>query len=503
MNSTRRKVLAQLAGLGVGVLAPLESPLVRGQPPMLARQRPQFEGVQGENLSARMWAGALGDGKADDTAALQNWINHLVAHRERGILGAGTYRISAPLVIPAGNGWAIDGDIAGGTRIVQSGDNMPILDIGPNSAQPLMHSWRISNIEFDYANVQPAENKDACAILFSQMVCEFSLRGLRFARGSYAIKVKPGIGGPWGGVWDELVFESGLTGGAMQWTGCLNGVPNNKWGRFFVDCSNMTGPVFEDVRGYNWVVGTIEYIAARQGAQLLSISAGSICSIEALKLENGVYRDAKDLIAIGAGAHVRIGQFYIGGNAMILHPRHGAVNLFATSIGGPTGSFELDILVANGTEIGGDVFVINGSKGDMRVKEVSFDSNQWQLCDNRASTTGDTLTVDQYRNDRISRDLGDVDYIVHVGAPNVLSFETAFTAPRVLDLPSQVNNMFNGLYYEIRVYGAVKGTNTLRVACGGTRLYEVRETKVVVRFDWRRDTDAANGWVMTKYEVLP
>jgi hypothetical protein len=315
--------------------------------------------------------------------------------------------------------------------------------------------------------------------------------------------VKPGIGGPWGGDWDNLVFGGKLSGGAMDWTRATNAVPNNRWGRFFIDCHSMEGPVLRNIKGYNWTIDTIEFIAANRGAQLISMQPGSICTIGALKLENGIYHNAVDLIEIGAGAHVKLAQFHIGGNAMVLHPDVGAITLFATGIGGPTGMFELDTLVAISTEFGGDIFVISGAKGDMSIRDISLDRHPWQLCDNTSTATGDTLTIDQYKNGHLSGNLGDANYVVTLGDPNVLSFETPFTSPRTLELPSIANSLFNGLYYEIRLDGAVNGENTLTIECGSTQKFVVRSDKITIRFAWRRNANAANGWIMTQYEALP
>ncbi|HDR8919953.1 hypothetical protein [Burkholderia vietnamiensis] len=446
---------------------------------------------------------ARGDGVADDTEALQRWIRYIVGNRKRGTLGARTYRISAPIEFPAGYSWAIDGDIAGGTKIVQTTANVPIFNIGTTGATPAMHSWRISNIEFDYANEQPASNENASPILFSEMVFEFALLNLRFARGSYAIRVKPGVGGPWGGQWDGLQFTRGLTGGAMQWTGCKNAVPNNKWGRLFVDAANMVGPVFKDIRGYNWVVDTIEIIAAFQGAQLMSIQAGSVCSIGALKLENGIYRRKGALVGIETGAHIKIDQFNIGGNNMVLHPQDGPLTLFSTAIGGPTGSFELNTLVAAATDFGGNIYVIGGFGGPMRIRGMTFDSHAWQICDNASTATGDSLTIDQFKNDRITANLGDRDYSVSLGDPNILSFESMLTKSRTLELPSAADRMFSGLYYDIRLYGAINGTNVLTIKSSRKILFVAKNDRFLIRFVWRRNAVGENGWVMVRYEVLP
>jgi hypothetical protein len=188
---------------------------------------------------------------------------------------------------------------------------------------------------------------------------------------------------------------------------------------------------------------------------------------------------------------------------MVLHPARGAITLFATGVGGPTGTFDLDTLVANATEFGGDIYVISGAKGNLRIRDMSFDANPWQICNNGSTTTGDTLTLDQYKNDRLSDNLGDASYAVTLGDPNILSFETPFTSPRTLDLPDVANRLFNGLYYEVRLYGAVNGSNTLTIQCGGKKKFVAHSDKVLMRFSWRRNATAAAGWMMTQYEPLP
>ena len=493
MKTSRRLVIKTIiAGAGLtAASAKSADPATAGQP-----------GVTSEDFGATRFQ-ARGDGKTDDTAALQQWINYIVANKKRGTLGSRTYLISAPLNIPSGYSWAIDGDIAGGTRIVQTSDNVPILNIGTTGPTPAMHSWRISNIEFDYANDQPESNESANPIHFSEMVFEFSLLNLRFIRGSYAISVKPGIGGPWGGQWDGLQFARGLTGGAMQWTGAKNAVPNNKWGRLFVDAANMVGPVFKDIRGYNWVIDTIEIIAAQRGAQLMSIQAGSVCSIGALKLENGSYRKKGSLVSIETGAHIKIDQFNVGGNNMVLHPQDGPLTLFSTAVGGPTGSFDLNTLVAGASDFGGKVYVVGGFKGPMRIHNMTFDNNAWQICDNASTPTGDALTIDQFKNDRVTQNLGDRDYSVSLGDPNILSFESKFGEARTLELPSAANQMFSGLYYDVRLYGAINGSNVLTIRSGKKTLFIAKSDKFLIHFIWRRNATGENGWIMTRYEALP
>jgi hypothetical protein len=92
---------------------------------------------------------------------------------------------------------------------------------------------------------------------------------------------------------------------------------------------------------------------------------------------------------------------------------------------------------------------------------------------------------------------------VALGDPNIISYETALTAPRVINLPSDNTKLFNGLYYEVRVSGgAPTATNTLTVKNGSTTLATITADKLVYRWTWRR-VASGNGWVLTKYHALP
>ncbi|RQS48329.1 hypothetical protein DID99_28365 [Burkholderia sp. Bp8986] len=63
--------------------------------------------------------------------------------------------------------------------------------------------------------------------------------------------------------------------------------------------------------------------------------------------------------------------------------------------------------------------------------------------------------------------------------------------------------MFGGLYYEVRLYGAVNGNNTLTIQSGQRTIFVAKSDKFSMRFVWRRSAVGANGWIMTRYEALP
>jgi hypothetical protein len=259
--------------------------------------------------------GAAGNGVADDTEALQKFITYLAENHRYGTLPAGTYKISAPLKFPCTDSWGLIGAGMWATIISQATSNTPILELGTGTVEN-MHSTRLEAFQLTYAAKQPSTNTKAHPIVYVALNYESVLNQIWFQRGSYAIKVEEGIGGPWGQSWDNLIFGSELTGGAMDWTAVENAVPNNHWGRFFVEATNMVGPIFKEVKGYAWVIDTIEIIKANQGAQLMTCRNGSQVSIGALKLEIGEYGAAFSGLALlnFNGSNVKIDQFFVGGS---------------------------------------------------------------------------------------------------------------------------------------------------------------------------------------------
>lgn len=113
------------------------------------------------------WAGARGDGRTDDTAALldaHNLFRQLVAQTGNGqlIYPPGTYNLASTLPLPdQGTGWEVRGE--GFPTIVGTADNMPLLRAVAAPGKSL-RNWRISNLRLIYARSQPATNRLAVAI---------------------------------------------------------------------------------------------------------------------------------------------------------------------------------------------------------------------------------------------------------------------------------------------------------------------------------------------------
>lgn len=443
--------------------------------------------------------GTVGDGVTDDTTAIQAAINAAIA-AVGGVVffPAGTYRITSALNVPRTYGWAILGSGRETTIIVQDTDNTPIFNLGSDTSSS-MHSWRIAHLKLTYTNVQPAANTLSVPIYFNDTGYEGEITDIDFQRGSYGIKVKSGVISFWGCTFDRLWFSSELTIGAIDNNTGTGGIPNNVWGHFIVDANNMIGPIF-NAKGYNFKIGTIEIIGAFQGPQLFNFAAGAEVFIEAVKLELGTYSATQTLIQTSANSLLHIGMFSVGGTAVTI----GAgvtLSAIAYGAGGGGAACTVDFLRLGAPGNSGTFYAFGSSGGVGRVRRAVF-SNGVILSNNSSHVTNETMIVDEYLNHRLSADKGDADYTVALGDPNIIMFQTAFTAQRTVTLPAVGNNLHNGLFYEIVVNGAVNGANTLVIKAGATTLRTQTTDKAVLRYTWRRNVTASAGWVLTKHEEL-
>jgi hypothetical protein len=447
-------------------------------------------------VNAKLDYGAVGDGTTDDTSSLQNFINYCVLNGREGFIPAGTYKITSRLNFSALPGWSIRGEHRGNTTIKQFTDNTAIFYLGSDTAS-YMHTWKISNLAFDYANTQSAANTSANPILFNTMAFEGDLRDCTFTKGSYAMRVASGVGCPWGVTFDNLIFQSPLTAGAMDWSLGVNAVPNNHFGRFFVDCANMVGPVFH-LRGYNFVIDTVEFVRANLGPNLMTFAAGARVEIGTVKIENGIYAASRNLFDFQANCFAHIGHLNVGGSAMYFT----AGTCKVVNLGAGSGKIDIGFIdFAATTTPTGAVYLI-GAAATVNLGKYAV-LNCTGLQDNGSTDHGNFITVRDQVNRRLSNDKGDADYTVTLGDANIIAYGTAFTAPRTITLPSTGVNLFNGLYYEIVINGAINGANSLTIKANTTTLRTQTTDRAVIGYTWRRHASAPSGWILTKYQTLP
>jgi hypothetical protein len=460
-------------------------------------------------------SGATATYGTDDTAALNAFITYLVTNHRTGLIPGATYYISGPLNLPNSQNWGILGESYGCTQIIQATDNTPIFVFG-SSGTSAAFDVRIHDLQFSYAGVQPIANTLANPISFQTGWFHVSLQRLVFNGGYYGIFLVSGVACPWGCNWDDLQFGGNISGGAINWTGGVNAVPNNVWGRIVVTGTSMAGPIFNNIKGYNFTIQAIEMLNTALGAQLMTLQAGSIVKIGSMKLENGTYNAANSLFTFPTGCEVSLGSFtLINSAAMYLTPASGALNIFNFGGGGGGGSLDIEYLGLAATTMSGNVYVFAGGgpatpgalisygQGNIRVKHITIDTNPWLLTNFGSSVTADYLSVDDWKNDKLGANLGNASYAATLGDPSITCFETAFTSPQTYALDSNSGQLFNGMYREIRCMGAINGSNNLTITCGGTTLLTLNTDGVVVRFTFgRRDASHVyNCWKVTKYNT--
>lgn len=439
--------------------------------------------------------GVKADGATDDTAAMQAFLDYIVLNARIGILPAGTIKITATLTTVQRVGWQLRGAGAEKTIISQSTDNIPILNVG-TTAGPALHTWVIQDIRFTYANVQPAANTSANCIVFSCETYWGTFSRLVFVRGFFAFKVASDIGGPWGSIWDDIRCGSEMTGGVMDWSQCINGVPNNHFGRIFLDGSNMIGPIFH-IRGYNFTIDNIEFAACHKGPQLMVLHPSARVEIGTMKLENGTYGagfSGKALFEFQGAAYVNIGNFHMGGNNMVMDMLDLKAYMFAVNSGAGGGGYaRVEFIDAMWTSRSGNSFV--GVPGTLaRGLDIGHAMLKlWDLNDSTSSTVQNRTRLLSAMTGRMSLDRGDANITLAIGNENVQMFNTPLTAPRTVTLPS-AGGAFNGLEYTIVSAGAVNGENTLTVKNGATTIATLTADNTSVRIGFRRTSSM--DWVI-------
>jgi hypothetical protein len=308
------------------------------------------------------------------------------------------------------------------------------------------------------------------------------MKDIEFAGGSYAIRVASGIPCPWGTSWDDLGFGGGLTVGAMDWSAGASATPNNHFGRMRMSCNNMTGPVFQ-IRGYNFVIDTLEFLTATN-AQLMQLADGSSVDMGSIKLEVGTYTASTKLFQFVGAAKGRIGSMTLDSTTVA----GAGVRLSCINVTGGTVETKVGNMALNASVSGGAVCVaVEG--GPVRIDQVSYVGGT-QLVDNGSTADAETTIVTSQVRGAISENVGNVTtYNVVQGGPNILTFNTTLTAPLTVNLPSFVNNLFNGLWYELVFNGAINGANTATIKDqSGSTLLVQSVDNVIVRCVYRRNT---------------
>lgn len=117
-----------------GTFTPNSRPasLVQGQQ-FYEHSKPQYNGASASSFSSTRDGGAKGDGKTDDTDALQKVINNAAASGKIVFFDAGTYLVTSTLSIPAGSKLIGEGYsviMSSGSFFNSMSDPKPVVQVG-------------------------------------------------------------------------------------------------------------------------------------------------------------------------------------------------------------------------------------------------------------------------------------------------------------------------------------------------------------------------------------
>jgi hypothetical protein len=162
--------------------------------------------------------GAIGDGIADDTIALQTAINTTIGTSGGALyFPNGTYKITAKLVIPLSYGWRIFGASRYSATIKQFAANTPIISLESTNT----HSFEICDLNFTWNTAQTSANTASVAIRFGTGTAghtfySFQIRRCLFEKGFRGIaadaSASPSI---WGFKVSECLFNGSMTGASI------------------------------------------------------------------------------------------------------------------------------------------------------------------------------------------------------------------------------------------------------------------------------------------------
>lgn len=442
----------------------------------------------------------------NDTAALQAMLDYVTVNRRQAFLPDGIYCVTGALNSQARPGWGLSGNGPECTILVQMNDNVPLLDLG-SVAGSLLHTFLLQDFKLSFAALQPSANSNASCMVFSTMAYWGTLRRIYFERGCDGIKVRSGIGGPWGQNWDDFRFLSTLSGSAMDWTGAINGVPNNRWGRMVVEMNAMAKPVFNQVRGYNWSIESIEMLSAvgansggGTGQQLFNLQSASTVDINCLKLEalnyTGTHAFAGNALIYAPSGGVRIRQLFFGGVQSVFNTTN-ALFIFS----GAVREFQVEYLYTSLSQAPANIAVSAASTGRVVVGNLD-DTNAAgviPLTNIGSSVSANVTTYGRNAIRRLSDDIGNADYTLATnGGPTVIVAQTALTLPRSIEIMADTNYLFNGYTVTVLSRGAVNGTNTLTIKAGGNTKATISSDNYAIELTWRRAPTAHSGWVVTR-----
>lgn len=445
--------------------------------------------------------GAVGDDSTDDTAALQAWVDYIASNELQGWLPNGTYKITDTITIPSGYNWSIWGESMGSTIIKQYTNNVPVVQVGTSAG--FSHSWTLARMSLYYNTQQTVSDTSGNNLYFSgnppNGTFWATLKHLDFRYGYYAMKTAPSMFNPWGSYFHDLRCRYQSGGFYDNSAAVYPSAPNNRWGSCTLYCDDAAGPMFKSWSASSMTVGSLEFLNADQGQELITVQTPFSADFASIRLEGATYAasTAKTMMNFGAAPAVRVGYFECGGTGSTFAPVYpNPLYIFSSNSG--TGNVRFDMMRLGGDTVTGNPVASGGGSVLCRhsIGNIYFTNAGWALHYVNGTNSGDYVTVDNWINGTLSGEKGDANYTVALGDPNIARFTTAFTASRTITLPAKNSKVLcNGLYYDFIFSGAINGANTAVIKEGSNTLRTQSTDGVRLRYMWRRQ-GSIGEWIL-------
>ncbi|MFC0588680.1 glycosyl hydrolase family 28-related protein [Novosphingobium aquiterrae] len=400
--------------------------------------------------------GAVGDGVADDTAAIQAAINNvLTGQGSRLYFPRGTYKITAKLVIPVSYGWAIEGASRLATRIIQFTSNTPIFSFEGTGTW----GWSIRGLLFSWNTAQTAANTSAVAIRFGTGTAghtffQFEIGDCTFEKGWRAIAadatLSPSI---WGVHVHNCTFANTMKGAAFF------AVPNPSVGQpniciesCMLDGAASAEELIQISTGDVITLRSLEFLNGTAPVGLIQITTTFAVTLMDCKTENyNVLATGSQLFKFSQ-CNVRAfnssvnGVLGSGGVTYFLFGNSGTtLTVYGLSVNDALTGGTLYGYTADTVPFVADVKVIGPRSSDDIFPQTGCSPK---------------FDADRRQKDRIT-DLTDASVVLTAASTRIQYLNVALTAARTVTLPN--TGLYEGMEFEIVRKAATPGAFTLQV----------------------------------------
>jgi Pectate lyase superfamily protein len=404
--------------------------------------------------------GAIGDGIANDTAAIQTAINATIGTGGGALFfPAGTYRITAKLVIPLAYGWRIFGTSRYSAVIKQFTANTPIFSLESTNS----HSFEIVDLQFTWNTAQPAANTGAVAVKFGTGTAghtfyNFQIRRCNFDMGFRAIAIDPANSPSiWGLRISDCLFDANMSGASF----------------FAVPAPSVGQP--------NICLENCLFKANSTAEEMIRISSGDVVTLRNLEFLNGAAPVA--LMQINTTFTVTLmdckSEFYsVGtGGAQIFKFANSNVRVFNANINGVQGSGGANYFLFGNSGTTMSIFGLTATTlmTSGTLYAYTADAAVPIVCDIKLNPTGTGFASDNVKPatgcaPKFDADRRQKDYITDIGdaavtltaASDAVQYQNVtLTANRTITLPN--TGLYEGMAFHIIRRATTPGAFTLQI----------------------------------------